>query len=70
MSTDEYVEISLNLASSFSLLREIRRDLRHKIIHSSLYENALVTNQFESALRKEWKRLCKKRNAKSVNDTE
>jgi predicted O-linked N-acetylglucosamine transferase (SPINDLY family) len=60
-STDEYVEISLNLASSLSLLREIRRDLRHKIINSSLYKNELVTNQFESALRKEWKQLCKKR---------
>ena len=61
-SSREYIKISVTLANSVGQLREMREQLRSKIINSSLYDNKIVTKQFENAIRHEWKRICEREN--------
>lgn len=46
----EYIEKSLKLASDINLLSTIRRDIRPKLMNSSVFNNSLFTISFEAML--------------------
>jgi predicted O-linked N-acetylglucosamine transferase (SPINDLY family) len=58
-SQDEYLEIAKSRASDIDYLRTLRRDLRRRMLESSLCDDNKFARQIENAYQLMWQNYCK-----------